>query len=885
MTNPPTIISNSSMLANQGSASIADAAGNLLFYTDGIRIWNKLNTTMSNGTGLLGGGGYQNVLIAKLPGSNSIYYVFTASSSGLYYSIVDMSLSSGSGSVTVKNVNVTTIPQANKVTGTKHCNQTDFWIVSQDDNSNLTRVYLLTSAGLNTSALLTGAGPINTAPGELKFSPNGNKFVSSTSTGTLEIYDFNIATGFITGFSQITPIAEAPRAIEFSADGTKLYAIGFSYPYVLQWDLCAGSGTAITTSQYTVSTGGALKEDIQLGPDGKIYLTRYGNSDLAVINNPNVYGAGCNFVEIGQSLGSAISRHCLPNFIKSFSTAVPFTYTVSLTSCQTVSFSASQTGNFSCTTYSTINSWNFGDPGSGSSNVSSLPNPVHTYPGPGTYTSQLISNYTCGSDTIIQLVTISNASPLTITGNLNLCPGHTTTLVAHGANSYSWNAPGGGTINDSTIIITPTISGTSIYTVISGIPNGCASIQTATITAYPSPTLTITGNRFVCPGLSTSLTANGASSYVWSTGAQTNSLVLNPPSNTTYSVTGTGTNGCESTAIASITVQPFPIVSLNSPTSCINNTVTLLANTLPASGITFTWLAGGANSSSITVSPASTSVYSVIADLNGCSVIGSSTVTIQELVTPVIDFHYAAPICNNAENPSPIPASNFNSGGNYFSMPGLSVDTTSGIIDLANSISGNYTVSYSLQQVNCTAAGSSTTGVSIVGSPTLQIKTRVFIAPGSTTTLSVSGGVTYTWTPDSGLSCSDCSNPIVSPPESKQYCVLSEENGCISKACVLVDVTCDANHDFSVPNAFTPNGDNTNEQFCLQGWDFCVKDFSVLIFNRWGEKVFESADPNFCWDGTYKARPLNSEVFAYVINAIYSDSKRISKKGNITLIR
>lgn len=97
--------------------------------------------------------------------------------------------------------------------------------------------------------------------------------------------------------------------------------------------------------------------------------------------------------------------------------------------------------------------------------------------------------------------------------------------------------------------------------------------------------------------------------------------------------------------------------------------------------------------------------------------------------------------------------------------------------------------------------------------------------------------------------------------------------------------TVEDSQSFTLPNAFTPNGDGQNDMFCLKGWKHCNESFSVIIFNRWGEKVFESENPDFCWDGMLRGKPLSSDVYAYHISASYQGETVIQKKGNITLIR
>ena len=88
-----------------------------------------------------------------------------------------------------------------------------------------------------------------------------------------------------------------------------------------------------------------------------------------------------------------------------------------------------------------------------------------------------------------------------------------------------------------------------------------------------------------------------------------------------------------------------------------------------------------------------------------------------------------------------------------------------------------------------------------------------------------------------------------------------------------------------MPDAFTPNNDGVNDEFCLQGWDVCITDFKILIYDRWGEKVFESTDSGFCWNGQYKGKIFDPAVFVYYLNAKLSNNSEINKKGNISLIK
>lgn len=124
---------------------------------------------------------------------------------------------------------------------------------------------------------------------------------------------------------------------------------------------------------------------------------------------------------------------------------------------------------------------------------------------------------------------------------------------------------------------------------------------------------------------------------------------------------------------------------------------------------------------------------------------------------------------------------------------------------------------------------------------------------------------------------------VIAPTHTGKYWVYVDNGFCLAKD--STDAIVEDPHDFSTPNAFTPNGDGINDMFCLQGWDVCNQSFRVMIFDRWGEKVFQSDDPKFCWDGKYKGKLLSSDVYIFQITAAYKGEVVRTKKGNMTLIR
>lgn len=885
MTSPPTpFTASGSMNAVNATASIADAAGNLLFYTDGNQVWNKNHVQMANGN-LPVGSGSQHLLIAKRPGSTSLYYIFAATGNGLCYTIVDMSLAAGTGSVTLKCIMLDGTPKTHKIAGTFHCNGTDIWIVSQDKNAATSPAYLVTSSGINPTPVVSTLSFINMQDGQLKFSPDGNKLASTDQGTTIQIYYFNSATGVISTPFQIGSLP-SPFGVEFSADGSKLYASSDVFPLVLQWDLCAGSTPgAITASQYTVNASGSHKKSIQLGMDGKLYIARSpGQNALAVVNSPNMAGVACNYVETGQSIAPNTCNSGLPNYIKKRPAPV-FTNSFNPTSCSTVSFSTKGAweGVITCATNSANVLWIFGDPGSGGANTSNLYTPTHVFTGPGSYTVKLVFDYNCGTDTTTQTITIAPGPTLSVTGNLNLCEGQSTTLTASGANNYTWTG-NGPAITGSVLVANPPGSGAPVYTVTGFGSGGCPGISTVTLNVLPKPLLTISGNTAVCDGSTGTISLSGASSYTWSTGSNSPEISV-PSANAAYTVSATAQNGCVGVYTINTISQALPTISVNSATTCEGKPVSLTASGNPAAGIAYSWFPGGQTGNVITVSPSSTTTYSVTGTLNGCSTATTNVVTVNPLDPSVMIFSYNTPVCMNQTLSAPQRAKDFSGGGNFFSTAGIYLNPASGQINPSQSAPGIYLVAYTLAQLDCKAGGQFITQLEILPVPVLTLSPFIKVAPGESATLSVSGGKSYQWVLSPELSCSDCADPVVTPMESKAYCVSTVEGSCKASACIYVEVNCDTGFDFSMPNAFTPDGNNWNDKFCIQGWSACIKSFEVSIFNRWGENVFRSTDPKFCWDGTYKGKLLDADVFVYRISATYRDNKVVSKNGNISLIR
>ena len=352
-TDTPTVVTGSNMYAPEGSSSISDTMGNLLFYSDGEFIWDASNTIMPNGNGLLGSvNSTQSVLIVPSVGNSDQYYVFTTPALAGWppytyaaYSIVDMTLNSGMGDVTaIKNVPLISV-SCEKVTATRHSNGTDFWVVFHKYNTADYYSYLVTSSGLDTVPVISTTGtviqggwtgcPTCASQGPMKISPCGNLIALATAYANpsiVEIAKFNNSTGQVSCAQRVATFNQSQYdgvyGLEFSPDESKLYGTLSTRKRLLQWDLLAGNIASIAASTDTIWYSSGLLGALQLGIDGRIYLARYDNSGkLGCVTYPNQPGLACSFDPIFVS-GSA--NYGLTNFISSDFCNVPVLGTVPL---------------------------------------------------------------------------------------------------------------------------------------------------------------------------------------------------------------------------------------------------------------------------------------------------------------------------------------------------------------------------------------------------------------------------------------------------------------------------------------------------------------------------------------------------------------------------
>jgi hypothetical protein len=576
MNSPPSVISHTTLSTYEGSATISDISGNLLFYTDGITIWNKQMLVMPNGTGLMGNSStVQSALIIKQQGNANIYYCFTldlqGGPNGLRYSVVDMNLAGGTGSVTLKNIPLIA-PCTEQLAGTRHCNGKDVWVVTHAFGSNNFYSYLVSATGVNTTPVVSPAGPSPPTftpnmtaygQGSIKINKHGKKlgltFFNGSPNNCVGLFDFDRSSGTVSNFLNLLNVQSNSYGCEFSPDGSKFYTSVVQGSVVLQWDVCAGTNAQISASQQTVSTVQVYGQ-FQAAPDGKIYVIR-STTMLSAISNPNIAGTGCNFVANAVAITAGTASSGLPNFVSGVSNTIPppaFTIT-SADNCKSVLFDSAPFVNTGCAAsgYSLLNKWwEFGDPLSGPSNTSAVQSPTHVFGSPGSYTVKLIYDYACGADTLYLHVT-AGGPQISITASQNtLCTGQQATLQASGTGvnppfSYSWTSGPSG----PTYLVSSNLSGLNTYTVSATDQLGCQNAATVQLQHVSSPSLSASGAT-VCPKTSVTLTASGAGTYTWLPNLSNSpQLSITPASTTVYTVQGANSLGCSATRTVMVFVS------------------------------------------------------------------------------------------------------------------------------------------------------------------------------------------------------------------------------------------------------------------------------------------------------------------------------------------
>ena len=548
--------------------------------------------------------------------------------------------------------------------------------------------------------------------------------------------------------------------------------------------------------------------------------------------------------------------------------------------------------DLSTTTYGTINAWEwrFGD---GNSSLSQ--HPSHTYAQGGNYIVTLETRNDLGCVAEFQQEIYVFPVPENDFSTTLKCPGLPIEFFDEttGADviSWQWNFgdPGSGADNFS-VLEDPTHvyfdDGDYTVQLITESVDGCYDTLLRSFTIFPEFIADAGVDEEICIGQSIELQASEEFPwfiYEWAPAGSLDNPTLSrpiatPAETTTYNVEISDPNGCVDHASVTITVHPLPEVSLDDDLEiCLGESVVLMA-TVGANVVDFLWSGPDLNDAvnlNPMVSPDTTATYTLwVLDDEGCENADSLTITV---VLPVVASVGGENTFCEGESTQLIA-----DGGDFYSWTpsvGLSDPT------IANPIaSPNETTVYTVTVSNVCFEDTASVVVSINPLPFVDAGTNQTINVGETALINAVAEQDFSWSPVSGLSDSTSLRPVAMPLETITYLLTTtDEHGCVNRDSVQIVVT--NVFEFLIPNAFSPNDDGVNDVFRVIS-SLGIRDLLAFrIYDRWGNKIFETGDINEGWDGFYNRRPAALGVYVYYIQAITFLDEEFVHKGNVTLIR
>ncbi len=517
--------------------------------------------------------------------------------------------------------------------------------------------------------------------------------------------------------------------------------------------------------------------------------------------------------------------------------------------------------------------WDFGD-GNTSTDIA----PSHVYTDTGQYEVMMIAIDTLGcfiNDTAyldVDVFALDNAQVQSID---TICKGDSVLLIASGGVSYEWFPPLylSDPNSNTTFAFPPT---TVEYTVFTS--DSCGT-DTAQITVYVyDGGYQIMPDTIVCSGYPVQLYVNGSANNNWfpdpsiqNFGDQNPTAI--PQSTTKYYVEVTTFDGCvylDSVTITTINNLPTPNVS-NDTIICLNDQIILSAS----GGNTYEWYPPNLIASSV----GNTATTNIFSDGTIYVNVSNACGTVQDSVQiQIIDVYpQVSPDTTICPNDS---ALIWASGGSTYSWSpenSLSSPNSNQTYAFPETDTEYFVTVSNIDGCSKTLS----TNVLLYSLPEVNILTNSFQNYGTEVQLNgQSNGISFLWETIDSVYCQDCLTTFTKPEQTSTYILhVTDENGCVNSDTITIYL----DGVIYVPNTFTPNGDGINDFFEIKGKE--IVTFNLLIFNRWGQLIFESDALNKQWDGTFKNSKVQQD--AYIWKVEFTDNQKQIHKliGHVNVLR
>ena len=516
-------------------------------------------------------------------------------------------------------------------------------------------------------------------------------------------------------------------------------------------------------------------------------------------------------------------------------------------------------------------------------NNASISNPVSSPGSNITYTVTITDVNGCiNSDSVS--ISIFNAPVIAASSQTNdtTCSGVAIQLNGSGGNQYVWQ-PAALLNNNSIQNPTATIFNNTTFTVTGTDINGCTGTASVGIVVLQNPVVVAGSNATICFGDTTQLNAIGGLNYSWSpaVGLSNTSIsnpIANPTITSTYTVTTSDSNNCIGSASVIVTVNPLPNANAGvDDTICLSFSAQLNAG----GGLNYSWSPSVYLDNSFIANPNCTPLaditYTVtVVDANNCVALDS--VIISVLPPPVFNAWGDTTICELQTIEI-----NASGGTTYSWQPTVGLSNPN---DSATFVSPSITTVYSviINDNVCDASDTLQVTVTIIPLPDAFAGPDVSVIAGESYNIDADASGNFNWSPPEGLSCIECEDPVATPLETTTYTITAiNDFGCKAEDSMVISVTCSDNILY-IPNVFSPNGNGKNDLFKVRSSGIRELNF-LRVYDRWGELVFESADQNIGWDGTYRGKLLPPAVYVFYLKAVCGDGFIIERQGNVTLVR
>lgn len=526
--------------------------------------------------------------------------------------------------------------------------------------------------------------------------------------------------------------------------------------------------------------------------------------------------------------------------------------------------------------------------------------------GLGSYIVTYTTTGTC-PDTNTFNITITNTTDATITQAGPFCQNATALNLTAVSPGGTWTGTG---ITDGTLgTFNPTTAGVGNHVITYTITGSCGDVDTMTIVvnATDNPAFSYSSNSFCLTDVNPTPTITGLAGGTFTINnggvinASTGVINITSSGAGSFIVTYTTNGSCPNSQTFNLTINsctsPLPVANFAASQTniCIGDCISFTdMSSSSAGGITsWVWTFTGATpASSSSQNPANicyntAGTYQVVLTVTDAN--GSDTetktgyITVTSCTAPTASFSISdTAICAG----SCINFTDASIGATSWQWTFENGNPPSSTVQNPTNICFNDSGTHEVKLVVSNTFGSD----SVIQYVTVYQPQQVFVGNDTIIQLgesvglnatSVTNGV-YTWSPPTDLSCTVCPSPISTPEETITYTVItSDTNGCVTSDNITIIV--EFENVIFVPNIFSPNGDGVNDMLFVRGKG--VAELKFFVYDRWGEKVFETTRLDIGWDGTFRGKDMNKAVFVYYLEATFIDGKQVTQKGDITLIK